>query len=288
MVNMWGKNFKWKRWGNGKITEEFSKYFSKYKSILVLGLIIIFGYLIIEINENNIGPTSQYDWAYFEKNIEIKKENSNESVGHFYIKGVVRSKGIISPAKPAEFIIFEMDFSGVRTESLPNLCEGYVCSKNVTVDVCLQGYNARGYNKSEKVQYPYQRNEPACFENMILYNHGTDGFEYVSYSHNKIGTFGPSNDFNKEVVFITSGPQSLRIWNFFGYPYDIENVFEVSPYHFYSELQLTKYAFLLALIGLIVVIIEIINFNGFNKYYSIISILVILIVCYELIFGGVL
>ncbi|MFZ3166369.1 MAG: hypothetical protein WA130_02055 [Candidatus Methanoperedens sp.] len=238
--------------------EKEAKYNSKF--IFVLCLIILIVTLFILINEDQIGPTSQYDWIYFEKKIPIKNENSNESLGSLDINGVVRSRGIISPAKPTEFMIFEIDFRSVKTEFLPTtLCEGYICKKNVTVSVCLQSYNARGYNKSELVEYPYLRREFPCIENIKLYNQGDDGFAYVSYSNNK------SLDLNKEIVFITSGPQSLRIDNFFGHPYDIENVFEVNPYHFYSELQLNKYAFLLALIGLIVVIIDIIKFFGFGK-----------------------
>lgn len=270
---MRGKNFKWNRQEVEKFTEGFKK---RSKSILVLAIIIIFGYLIINVNNDELGPTSQYDWAYFEKKIEIKKENSNESIGNLYIEGVAHSKGIISPAKPAEFMIFKINFESMKTEFLPTLCESYVCKKNVTVDVCLQTFNARGYNKSEKVQYPYLRNESACLKNIELYKQGDDGSAYVTY-------FGTSHNYNKEVVFITSGPQSLRINNFFGYAYNIENVFEVTPYSFYSELQLAKYAFLLALIGSIVVIIEIINFNNINRY-SIISILVILFVCFEIIY----
>ncbi len=241
----------------------------KWSHLLLLFVILLFfivpiiigsysSYKIYKIYYDEEGPTSNYDWVYFEKNIDIKKDNSDDSVGSFHINGVVRSKGIISPAKPAEFMIFEIDFRSVKTEFLSiysSLCEGYICRKNATVNVCLQGFNARGYNKSESVQFPYERHEPACIENIKLYNQGDDGFAYVTYSNNK------SLDLNKGVVFITSGPQSLRIWNFFGYPYDIENVFEVNPYHIYSELQLNKYAYILALIGLIVVMIQIIDFG---------------------------
>lgn len=252
--------------------------YSEYKDIFIYSLIILFGITIMLINDNQLGPTSQFDWVYFEKSIDIKKDNSNESVGLFYINGVIRSKGIISPAKPAEFMIFEINFRSVKKEYLlGSLCEGYICRKNVTINVCLQGFNARGYNKSESVQFPYQRNESPCIENIKLYSQGDDGFSYATYSN----VF--DKNLNKEVVFITSGQQSLRIWNFFGYPYDIENVFEVNPYHFYSELQLSKYAVLLALIGLIVVIIEIIKFDGFNKYSKIISIVIIVIVFIQLL-----
>ncbi len=62
--------------------------------------------------------------------------------------------------------------------------------ENVTVSVCLQSYNARGYNKSESVEYPYLRNELPCIENIKLYNQGNDGYDYVSY-------FNQSHSLNK-------------------------------------------------------------------------------------------
>lgn len=244
----------------------------KWSNLLLLFVILLFfivpiimgsyfSYKIYKIYYDEEGPTSNYDWVYFEKNIDIKKDNSNESVGQFHINGVVRSKGIISPGNPAEFMIIKnpgIEFR-LKKEFLEKsgslLCEGFICRNNATINVCLLGFNARGYNKSEQVKYTYLREEPACIENIKLDNmFGNDGMPYVIY-------YNDSQDFNKEVIFITSGPQSLRIDNFFGYQYYIENVFEVNPYHFYSELQLNKYAFLIALIGLIVVMIQIIDFG---------------------------
>ncbi len=226
----------------------------KWSHLLLLFVIVsIIGvaYSSYMIYYDKWGPTSDYDWTYFNKNKAITSDDKR--IISASITGIVRSKGIISPKNPAELKIFRIEFDVKKEILKDSLCfRSTICRDNANATVSLEGFNARGYNESESVDYTWEREEFPEIENIIL-KKGYEDEERILYIN--------QSEISKKLVFITSGPQTLRLCPEFYCSIVIEDAFEVKPYADYSELQLSKYVFLLTLIGFIVVIFQIIDFG---------------------------
>jgi hypothetical protein len=222
-------------------------------SSIIISLIIVLLIILFLINHDKLGPTSKDDRRYFVKYRDMEGE-------HFRIEGFYQSKGIVSANKKIEFYITYIDYRiDKHIKSIFGVAN--IAPDNITASLCPE--YAREVNDPTKI---------ACID--VTLNKQEDN-EFVTYG-------GWPLYIEKDLQFMTSGKLKLTSSVQYNQFHD-DDVFDVDPTYVNAELQLNKYAFMLALIGLIVTAIEIIRFAKYNKYVIIITSIGFSVIIFDLL-----
>lgn len=218
---------------------------------IFIGIFLVIIILLL-INHDVIGPTSNDDIRYF---LKYRDENGE----HFRIEGFYQSKGIVSANKKIEFYITYLEYSfDKRTKSAGQVANS---PDSITAEICPE--------------YAHEVNSKTGRAGAYVALKKWENFDTITYG-------GKPLYIKKDLQFITSGKLKLSSSVKYNQFHD-DDVFDIDPTYVNVELQLNKYAFMLALIGLIVTAIEIIRFSNDNKHVIIVTLIGLIIVIFDLL-----